>query len=143
MKLEVIDRSSGKIIAPYVVPAISMLSFQQWKDLSEVVIPLDQLSIEITGLDSSDPETGEPSLIVTPIDFYLPSPLKDGVTERLAKRQMAKNADSSQFPELLLEMKEQASTPPLDVSTILLAVAEEISQNHLPNDAYEVRISDE
>ena len=142
MKLEIIDHSKDKVIATYVVPAISMLSFEEWKDLIEVVVPLDQLSVKATDLDSSDPETGEPTLVVTPVDFYLPGPLKDGVTERLTE-QVSENAASSQFTDSLREVEEQICAPPLDVGTILLAVVEEISRNHLPNEAYEVRISDE
>lgn len=143
MKLEIIDHSKDNVIATYVVPAISMLSFEEWKDLIEVVVPLDQLSVKATDLDSSDPETGGPTLVGTPVDFYLPGPLKDGVTERLAEHQVSESAASSQFTDSLREVQEQICAPPLDVSTILLAVVEEISRNHVPNEAYEVRISDE
>jgi hypothetical protein len=63
--------------------------------------------------------------------------------EQLEKRQRAETSDTSQLPELLRELKEQACTPSLDVSTLLLAVAEEISRNHFPKETYEVRISDD
>lgn len=143
MKLEVIDRSREESIATYVVPDTSMLSFQEWKHVAEVVIPLDQLSAVVTELNSIDPVTGLPSMVATSVDFYLPDPVKDTVVERLAKHRMDRDVSSGQLSDLLQEVAEQACTPPLKLSTILLAVAEELSRNHLPNDAYKVRISDE
>jgi hypothetical protein len=143
MKLEVIDRSREESIATYVVPELSMLSFQQWKDLSEVVIPLNQLLNVVADLSSIDLVTEMPISVGISVDFYLPGPLKDRVLERLTKHRMDAGIDSSQFADPLREITEQACTPPLELSIILSAVAEELSRNHLPNDDYKVRISDE
>ena len=142
MKLEVID-SSEELIALYVVPELSMLSFQQWKDLSEVVVPLNQLLNVVANLSSVDPVTEMPISVAVSVDFYLPDPLKDKVLERLTKHRMDVSVDSGQFADLLQEITEQACTPPLKLSIILSAVAEELSRNHLPNDAYKVGVSDE
>jgi len=142
MKLEVID-GSEELIAPYVVPELSMLSFQQWKDFSEVVVPLNQFLNVVANLSSIDLVTDMPISVAMSVDFYLPGPLKDKVLERLTKHRMDVSIDSGQSADLFQEITERACTPPLKLSIILSAVAEELSQNHLPNDVYKVRISDE
>jgi hypothetical protein len=60
VKLEVIDSFKKELIATYVVPELSMLSFQKWKDRSQVVASLSQLSDVVENLSSVDPVTEMP-----------------------------------------------------------------------------------
>ena len=77
MKLDIIERSKQTLIATYSVPELSMLSFREWKDSLRIVIPLTKLPNVVTKLNSTDPETGDPSSVATSVDFYLPDPLKN------------------------------------------------------------------
>jgi len=144
MKLEVIDRlRKEEVIETYAIQDVSMLDFQEWKDLIEVVVFLNQLSNVVAKLNSIDPETDEPTFVAKRVDFYLPDPLKDKMLEQLAKRKMDMDTSSRTFADLCREVTEQVSAPPLKLSTILSAVVVEILQNHQPHKDYEVRISDE
>jgi hypothetical protein len=121
MKLEVIDCSTEKIIEKYIVSDISMLDFQEWRELPKVEIALDQLIDSVSRLDSIDPENSSP---VEKFDFYLPDPIKQNV---ISRRDI-----------------EEASLPLfLKASVLLESVAKEITQNHMRNNTYKVRISDE
>ena len=129
MKLEVIiiNCTTQESIKTYSVPDFSMLDFQEWKALNEVVINLNQLSNVTANLDSKDSETNEPISNSRKVDFYLPDPIK--------------NRAISQFAESRTGT-EEPSEPVLKSSTILSAVVTEILQNHHPNSDYKVRISD-
>ena len=129
MKLEVIiiNCTIQEPIKTYSVPDFSMLDFQEWKTLNEVVINLNQLSNITANLDSKDSETNEPISNSRKVDFYLPDPIK--------------NRAISQFAESRTGT-EEPSEPVLKSSTILSAVVTEILQNHHPNSDYKVRISD-
>jgi hypothetical protein len=129
MKLEVIiiNCTTQESIKTYSVPDFSMLDFQEWKALNEVVINLNHLSHAIANLDSKDSETGEPISNSREVDFYLPDPIK--------------NRAISQFVESGTGT-EEPSEPVLKSSTILSAVVTEILQNHHPHSDHKVRISD-
>ena len=129
MKLEIIrDHAKQKVIKTYSVPDFSMLDFQEWKAVSEIVINLHQLPDATSNLDSNDPETNEPVSNPREVDFYLPDPIK--------------NRAIFQFSEPRTS-PEESSEPMLKSSTILSAVVTEILQNHHPHSDYKVRISDE
>lgn len=128
MKLEIIrDHAKQKVIKTYSVPDFSMLDFQEWKAVREIVIDLHQLPDATSNLDSNDPETNEPVSNPREVDFYLPDPIK--------------NRAISQFAESRTGTAEP-SEPVLKSSTILSAVVTEILQNHHPHSDYKVRISD-
>ena len=143
MKVEVISRSTQKIIKTYPVPDLFVIDFQEWQELSEVVTHLDCLLDTVENLDSKDGITQEPVSRSPEVDFYLPDPLKDRALYRFAKSQIASEEPPEQFDDRLNEITERAATPVLNSSTILAAVVTEILQNHHPHSAYKVRISDE
>ena len=139
MKVEVIECSTRKTIETYSVPALSMLEFQEWKVLSEVVIDLNHLSDAAANLDSKDSETNEPISNSQKVEFYLPDPIKNRVLSQLTKSQTGAEESADQ---ILDEVTERVSMPELKSSTILSAVVTEILQNHHPHSNYKVRISD-
>ena len=142
MKVEVINRSAQETIKTYNVPDLSMLDFQEWKELSKIVTHLDCLLDIVENLNSKDDVTQEPLLTSTEVDLYLPDPLKDQALRRFAKSQIAQEESPEQFADKLDQVTEQVSEPELKSSIILSAVVKEIVQNHHPNSDYEVRISD-
>ena len=128
MKLEIIrDHAKQQAIKTYSVPDFSMLDFQEWKAVSEIVIDLNQLPDATANLNSNDPETNEPVSNPREVDFYLPDPIK--------------NRAISQFVESGTGI-EDPSEPVIKSSTVLSAVVTEILQNHHPHSDYKVRISD-
>ena len=139
MKVEVIECSIRKTIETYSVPALSMLEFQEWKVLSEVVIDLNHLSDAAANLDSKDSETNEPISNSQKVEFYLPDPIKNQMLSQLTKSQTGAEESADQ---ILDEVTERVSMPELKSSTILSAVVTEILQNHHPHSNYKVRISD-
>ena len=139
MKVEVIECSTRKTIETYSVPALSMLEFQEWKVLSEVVIDLNHLSDAAANLDSKDSETNEPISNSQKVEFYLPDPIKNRVLSQLTKSQTGAEESADQ---ILDEVTERVSMPELKSSTILSAVVTEILQNHHPHSNYKVRIFD-
>ena len=128
MKLEVINFTTQKPIKTYSVPDFSILDFQEWKAVSEIVIDLHQLPDATSNLDSNDPETNEPVSNPREVDFYLPDPIKNRAISQFARS---------------LSGPEEPSEPVLKSSIILSAVVTEILQNHHPHSDYKVRISDE
>jgi hypothetical protein len=128
MKLEVINCTTQKPIKTYSVPDFSILDFQEWKAVSEIVIDLHQLPDATSNLDSNDPETNEPVSNPREVDFYLPDPIKNRAISQFARS---------------LSGPEEPSEPVLKSSIILSAVVTEILQNHHPHSDYKVRISDE
>jgi len=141
MKVEVINLSTEKPIETYFVPGLTMLDFQEWKELNEVVINLGKLSEAIANLDSKDLETNEPISSSPQVDFYLPDPIKNRVFSQLAKSETDPEGSADPFRDGLNEVTERVSTPALKSSTILSAVVTEILQNHHPHPDYKVRIS--
>ena len=127
MKIEIINPPRQDPIKTYFVQDLSMFDFQEWKDLSEIVIGLNQFLSTIASLDSKDSETNEPIANSQEVDFYLPDPIK--------------NRAISQFMESGAGT-EEPSEPVLKSSTILFAVVSEILQNHHPHSDYKVKISD-
>ena len=131
MKLEIIipstKKTTEKTIETYSVPGFSMLDFQEWKTLNEVIINLNQLPDATANLDSIDPETKDPVSNPQEVDFYIPDPVK--------------NRAISQFRSSRTGT-EEPSEPVLKSSIILCAVVTEILQNHHPHSDYKVRISD-
>ena len=142
MKVEVINHSTKELIETYFVRDLSMLDFQEWKELSEVVIHLDCLLDTVKNLDSTDPETQEPISHSTEVDFYLPDPIKNQAISQFAKSQTNLEAPTDESSDRCDEVVKQVSAPELKSRTILSAVVKEISQNHHPHSDYKVRISD-
>lgn len=142
MKLEIINPSTDETIKTYSVPNFSMLDFQEWKVLNEVVIDLSQLSDDTTNLDSNDPETNEPVLNSQIVDFYLPDPIKNQAISQFAKLKTEQEELANQFVDGIDETIKQLSSLELKSSTILAAVVTEILQNYQPHSDYKVRISD-
>ena len=134
MKVEILHCTSQEVIATYDVRDLSILDFQEWKDLSEPeVIPLNCLKSRVAELDAMDPETREPVSGPKEVDFYLPDPLKKRVISRLTNHE----TETEESPD-----PESVSTSVLKSSTILSAVVTEILHNHNPHSDYKVRISD-
>ena len=134
MKVEIIHCATQKSVVTYDVRDLSILDFQEWKDLSEPeVIPLNCLKSRVAELDAMDTETGEPVSSPKEVDFYLPDPLKKRVISRLTNHE----TDTEEPPD-----PESVSTPVLKANTVLCAVVTEILQNHKPHSDYKVRISD-
>lgn len=142
MKVEVIHRSTQKKFKTYSVPNLSMLDFQEWNGLSEILIHLDRLSDTVNNLDLKDSVTKKPLSNLTEVDFYLPVPLMKNVFVQLAKSEMDTEESPDQLADRLNETTDQVSTPELKSSTILSAIVTEILQNHQPLSDYEVKISD-
>ncbi|MCB0190853.1 MAG: hypothetical protein KDJ65_02815 [Anaerolineae bacterium] len=142
MRLEIIDHSSDKIVETYSVSSVSMLDFQEWEGLSEKIIPLTQLLDEVIKLNGSDPVTNEPHSIAMAVDFYLPAPIEHKLIDLLVDKRATSDMSSDISLNLQDEISEQVRNPLLKVNIILAAVVEEISSNHLPKDAYKVRISE-
>jgi len=126
MKLEVIDQQ-GNAIQVYEVPVISIHDFA-WSDSAEIPIPLTQLLEVIRNLTPAS----ELDPLFPKVVLYLPDPLINDIVDQLA-------ATGNESKE---EIKEQILTPPLKHKILLLAVVQEIIQNHLPNEDYKVRISE-
>ena len=134
MKVEIIHCATQKSVVTYDVRDLSILEFQEWKNLSEPeVIPLNCLKSRVGELDAMDPETGEPVSIPKGVDFYLPDPLKNRVISQITNHE----TDTDEPPD-----PESVSTLVLKASTVLSAVVTEILQNHSPHSDYKVRISD-
>ena len=142
MKVEAINRSTQKTFQTYFVPNLSMLDFQEWNGLSEVVIHLDRLSDTVKNLDLKDPVTKKSLSNLTEVHFYLPDPLMKNVFVQLAKSETDTEESPDQLADRLNKITDQISTPELKSSTILSAVVTEILQNHHPLSEYEVKISD-
>ena len=139
MKLEIINCTTDKTIKTYSVPDLSMFDFQEWNNLSEVVIDLNQLSDASANLDSNDSETDEPISKLREVDFYLPDPIKNRVLDQVVESETDIGGSEDQIRD---EVAERISTPNLKSSTILSAVITEILQNHQQHSDYKVRISD-
>ena len=141
MTVEVITCSTQKETTEvYTVSDLSMFDFQEWKDLSEVVIGLNQLSATTINLDSNDPETTDPIFNPRKVDFYLPDPIKNRMFDQVVESERDTEGSEDQIRD---EVTERISMPKLKSSTILSAVVTEILQNHQPHSDYKVRISDE
>ena len=136
MKLEIINPSTQKTVEIYVVPHLSILDFQDWKDRSEVLLELNNLLDIVEKLDSKDLEAQTP-IIPDPkdVDFYLPEPIKKHVFLQFKALQTDLELSREQF-------EDKVSTPALKLSTILTAVVKEILQNHYQRSDYKVRITD-
>ena len=142
MKVEIINPSTGGVVETYVVPNFLMRDFQEWISEQEVVLDFKCLLNTVKNLDSEDPETGKPASNLREVDFYLPEPIKNRMLYELAKRAKSQ-MDIVESPDQILdEVTDRVSTLELQSSTILLAVVQEILQNH-PDSGYKVRISDE
>lgn len=127
MKLEVIERSSSIPVKTYVVPDLSLLSFSEWKDVTSLEIPLGKFSSIARSLNSVDRAIEDTSWVPMPVSFYLPDPIERAVVQHLQEQQVD---------------LEKVRVPDLELISIISVIADEISANHLPNEAYEVRISE-
>ena len=134
MKVEITRCATQESVVTYDVPDLSILDFQEWKNLSEPeVIPLNCLKSRVAELDAMDPETREPVSGPKTVDFYLPDPLKNRVNSQLTNHE----TDTEESPD-----PESVSTSELKASTVLSAVVTEILQNHSPHSDYKVRFFD-
>lgn len=136
MKVEIIRCATQESVVTYDVSDLSILDFQEWKNLSEPeVIPLNCLKSRVAELDARDPETMEPVSGPKTVDFYLPDPLKNRVNSQLTNHET--DTEESPDPESV-----SASDSELKASTVLSAVVTEILQNHIPHSDYKVRFYD-
>lgn len=132
MKFEVFNKQEAKRVARYVVPNLFMHNLEEWGHLSEITIPLEEFITVVQHLNTIDPVMNQQSTITVPFELYLPPPILDKTREHLMERL------GEEESEALFRM-----SPPVKVSTILTAFAQEIVQTHLPNHKYQVRVSDE
>src|SRR5690554_3228874 len=101
MRIDV--HKSNECIASYTISDISMLTFDEWREQSEIQIPLDQFIEEISKLNFTDPVTNNQITVVTEVDFYLPPPVY--------KRLLSKPAPAErQLPDENLEHAERSQS---------------------------------
>ena len=141
MKVEIINPSTGDVVDTYSVPALRTFDFREWADESEVEIAFNCLLNTVENLDSKDRETQEPISNPREVDFYLPDPIKNKVISQSENLQTNTEGTSDQIPDEVIDTV-SISMPVLKSSTILMAVVQEILQNH-PHSDYKVRISDD
>ena len=140
MKLEIINPATQQeTVKTYSVPDLSMFDFQEWQELNEVIINLNQLSNAIANLDSKDSETNEPISNSREVDFYLPDPIKNRAISQFTE---SRTGTAEPLDEIPNEGTDWDYMAVLKSSTILSVVVTEILQNHYPHSDYKVRISD-
>jgi len=100
MKIEVARRSTSETIETYVLPGVNVSDFQDWEEALRC-IPLDELLSLESELGSDNPETAELMPVSIPVDFFIPTPLRQSAFSLYAEMQTKEQQLPVQSMEVL------------------------------------------